>query len=100
MSRYALTVPARADLFAIWDYIAEESGPDRADRMITELHEAMHKLAEMPGMGHVRDDLANEPLRVWPVHAYLVIYRPDTSPLQVVRVLHGARDLKAILGDE
>jgi antitoxin ParD1/3/4/toxin ParE1/3/4 len=100
MSRHVVTAPARADLFAIWQYIAEQSGLDRADHVIAELHQAMRKLAETPGMGHIRDDLADESLRVWSVFSFLVIYRPKTSPLQVVRVLHGARDLKTILGDE
>jgi plasmid stabilization system protein ParE len=30
---------------------------------------------------------------------YIVVYRPDTSPLQVVTVLHGKRDIKAFLGE-
>ncbi len=60
----------------------------------------MQKLAETPGMGHVREDLADESLRVWRVFSFLVIYRPDTSPLHVIRVLHGARDLEGLLGDE
>ncbi len=85
-------------LFDIWSYIAEQSGLDRADQVILRLHDAMQKVASTPGMGHVRSDLADETLRVWPVHNYLVIYRPDTSPLEVVRVLHGARDLGSLLG--
>jgi len=68
--------------------------------VFTELQYAMQKLAETPGMGHVREDLADESLRVWRVFSFLVIYRPDTSPLHVIRVLHGARDLEGLLGDE
>lgn len=56
----------------------------------------MRRLAQHPGLGHVRDDLADETLKVWPVHSYLVIYRPDSSPLQVVRVLSGYRDIAAM----
>lgn len=44
------------------------------------------------------DDLADERLRVWSVHTYLVIYRPGTVALEVVRILSGYRDLTAILG--
>lgn len=70
-----------------------------AKRVQADLRSAMRKLAEMPGMGHLRHDLADEPLRFWSVFSYLIIYRPDTSPLQIVRVLHGARDIKSILQD-
>lgn len=51
-----------------------------------------------PHLGHLRTDLADEHVRVWTVHTYLVIYRPDTVPLQIVGVLHGYRDLTAIMG--
>lgn len=57
----------------------------------------MRRLAEMPEMGHSREDLADEPLRFWPVHSYLIIYRPDRSPLEVVRVLSGYRDIAELL---
>jgi antitoxin ParD1/3/4/toxin ParE1/3/4 len=58
----------------------------------------MRRLAQTPGMGHLREDLADEPLRFWPVYSYLIIYRPETDPLEIVRVLHGARDVRAVLG--
>jgi hypothetical protein len=31
------------------------------------------------------------------VHSYLVIYRPETRPLQIVRVLSGYRDIATLL---
>lgn len=58
----------------------------------------MHRLGESPGIGHLRQDLAVEPLRFWTVHNFLIVYRPEARPIQVVRVLHGARDVQAILG--
>lgn len=42
-------------------------------------------------------DLASESLRFWPVYSYLIIYRPNSEPIEVVRVLHGARDISAIM---
>ena len=53
----------------------------------------------MPGMGHFRSDLAAEPLRFWRVRNYLVVYRSEKTPIEIVRVLHGARDAQVILGD-
>jgi antitoxin ParD1/3/4/toxin ParE1/3/4 len=56
----------------------------------------MRRLADFPGIGRARSDLSDETLRVWAVYSYLIIYRPDTKPLQVLRVIHGARELKRI----
>lgn len=96
MSRFVLTPAARADLTEIFDYISQDN-PNAARRVLAELRGAMRKLAEMPEMGHYRRDLADEPLRFWPVYSYLIIYRSEARPLQVVRILHGARDIRRLL---
>lgn len=98
MSGYLVTPAADADLSEIWRYVAAESGVFRADKLEDKLHAAMHRIGNMPGIGHLRLDLADEALRFFRVHSYLIIYRPETTPVQVVRVLHGARDVQAILG--
>jgi len=43
-------------------------------------------------MGFRRDDLAPE-LRAWPVGNYLIFYRVQNNTVDIVRVIHGARDL-------
>lgn len=96
MGRFVLTPAARADLNEIFDYISRDN-PDAAHRVLEELRAAMQKLARMPDMGHFRRDLVSGPLRFWSVYSYLIIYRPEARPLQVVRVLHGARDVQRIL---
>ncbi len=98
MSGYALTPAADADLAELWQYVAQASGPSAADRVEAELHSTMLLLATSPGIGHVRTDLADETLKVLAVHNYLIIYRPTTRPIQVIRVLHGARDIAANFG--
>jgi plasmid stabilization system protein ParE len=99
MGRYVLTAEARADLAEIADFIRQDS-PGAARRVVESLREAMAKLADLPEMGHVREDLAPTPLRFWPIYSYLVIYRPESRPLQVVRILHGARDVRRLLEDD
>ena len=37
-------------------------------------------------------------IRFWTVCLYLIVYRPDPRPIEMVRVLHGARDIAAVLG--
>ncbi len=68
MTRYTFTPEAEDDVDEIWEYIAEDD-IGSADRVIGEIHEAVETLADLPGMGHRRDDLADEALRVWPVHS-------------------------------
>jgi plasmid stabilization system protein ParE len=58
----------------------------------------MIKLAKNPGMGHRRDELADKRHRFLLVSSYLIVYRHETKPLQVVRILHAARDVQSILG--
>ena len=96
MARFVLSPEARDDLREIRGFIARDSA-NAARRVLSELRAAMSRLAEMPEMGHFRADLADEPLRFWPVHSYLIIYRPDRKPLEVVRVLSGYRDIAELL---
>ncbi len=97
MPGFVLSRPAADDLADIHSHICQDD-PAAAQRVLEDIRAAMHRLAEHPGLGHVRDDLADETLRVWTVRSYLVIYRPHAVPLQVVRVLGGYRDIAAILG--
>jgi toxin ParE1/3/4 len=94
--RFVLSEPAAGDLRDIYDYIAADD-PVAARRVLEDIRTAMHRLADHPGLGHLRDDLADEALRVWTVYTYLVIYRPDARPLQVVRVLSGYRDIAVLV---
>lgn len=96
MSRFLLSPEARADLEEIVDFIAADN-PAAAERVLGELKAAMQRLAEMPLLGHLRQDLTAEPLRFWQVYSFLIIYRPEKSPLEVVRVLHAARDVRRLL---
>ncbi len=91
-SAYVLTPLAGADIRAIVRYIALRN-PEAARRVRSELEHTMRRLAEQPAVGHIRDDLAPPTYRFWPVYSYLVIYRPETKPMQVVRVWHGARGI-------
>lgn len=94
--RYSLTAEARADLSEIDDYLSEQSA-QAAAVVRTKLRAAMRKLGARPGMGHFRQDLADEPLRFWPVYSYLIIYRAEIRPIQIIRVLHASRDVQRLL---
>ena len=100
MSQFLLAPAAKSDILAIWTYYAAEVGDvELADRMRDEIFGGIRAAALKPDIGHLRRDLADEPLRFWRVRKYLIIYRSETKPMQVVRVLHGARDVQAMLGE-
>jgi antitoxin ParD1/3/4/toxin ParE1/3/4 len=99
MSAFIISPAARTDLVEIWDYYAVElENPNVADRTRDEIFAAFRTLAKSPGRGHFRNDLASESLRFWLVRRYLIVYRSEKSPLEIVRILHSSRDVQAILG--
>ena len=98
-SSFILTPSAARDIDQILEYILNASGSNRALYVHTRLYEGFSKLGENPGLGHIRDDLADEALRVYAVFKYLIIYR-STKPLQIVRVIHGARDVPSAFAED
>lgn len=98
MSAYFLTPTAAEGIESIWEFIAEDSGVRRADKVVDDIFAAIENLSDMPGMGHGREDLADETLLAWPVHSYLIVYR-DRRPLEVVHVVSGFRDLFELFVD-
>ncbi len=91
MKRFVLSPAATADVEQIEAFL-DEHAPHATDAVLGGLRGAMRRIAATPGLGHLREDLVDEPLRFYPAWSYLVAYRP-TDPVEVVRVLHGARDV-------
>jgi toxin ParE1/3/4 len=89
---------ARHDLTDVFRHIAEVN-PDAAARCVRQVDQKARLLALSPQMGQVAEELAAE-LRRFPVGNYLIFYRPTGRGIEVVRVLHGARDWAALFRDE
>ena len=98
MIKFVLTARAEADLFAIRDYIAQDSR-EAANKVIGKFEECFDRLAKMPGMGHFRTDLLPKRYKFWSIYSYLVVYRWKSAPIQIVAVIHGARDLEAFFDE-
>jgi plasmid stabilization system protein ParE len=81
----------------IWRYIKEQSSLEIADRVETAIREKFEFLAKTLGAGHLRKDLTDADVKFFPVYSYLIVYRRETTPLQIVSILHGRRDLEQIL---
>jgi plasmid stabilization system protein ParE len=96
-ARYVLAPQAARDLVNIWQYLTENASHATADRVESVSKEKFAFLAENPRAGHTRKNLTDETVRFFPAYSYLIVYRTGTSPLQVVSILHGRRDLEKIL---
>jgi toxin ParE1/3/4 len=81
---------AEFDLVEIWTNIANDD-PLAADSQLDRIDEACTMLAQYPHSGPKREDLAPA-LRFYPVGNYLIFFTIADDGINVVRVLHGARD--------
>jgi len=86
-------------------YLEEQASLEVAERFLSAAEETFGDLARMPGMGRRRElpgpQLSD--IRQWAIQGfdkYLVFYRPVTDGIDVLRVLHGARDIEHIFDEE
>ena len=93
---FRLTPSAERDLGQIWQYIAQDS-EQAANRVLSAIEKALWRIVETPGIGHLREDLSSCRSRFVLVHSYLIVYRLETTPLLILRVLHAARDVQSLL---
>ncbi|PQV62519.1 toxin ParE1/3/4 [Abditibacterium utsteinense] len=96
MKKLIVSPPARADLREIWDYIAGDS-LNAADTLSETFYEKFELLRATPEAGRQRSDLKSS-LRSFPVGRYVIFYRVSDGAIEIVRVLHGARDVDSLFG--
>jgi len=89
--RLRVSRTARADLDAIFDYWAKRASPEIAARLLYSLRDRFLLLAELPEIGRDCADIAPR-VKIFPAGKYLIYYRKVRGALQIVHVLHGARD--------
>lgn len=97
MTGYIVAPDADDDIYRIWRFLYTSASLDTANRVEAELYAAFSDLARAPGQGHQRSDLTSHPVLFFTVYSYMIVYRVRT-PLEIVRVLHGNRNVKRILG--
>jgi toxin ParE1/3/4 len=85
---------AEADIDDIYLHIALDNVA-AADRVVLRILSAEQRLLVFPEIGQARPDLLPG-LRHWPVGNYLIFYRITDETLEIVRVVHGARDLPVL----
>ncbi len=104
MSRYRLSRQAVTDLDEIWDYIGiEKNRPTAAKRVIAQLYATFAKLADHPELGMRRDDL-REHVRMFcprkPARNYAVFFQSMPDGIEVITIIHAARDFPQLFGSE
>ncbi len=97
MTSYLLTPQAVHDLEEIHDFIAADN-PNAALRFIDLLEEKFEMISQTPSMGRIREELAPS-LRSFPAGTYVIFYRPLREAVQIIRVLHGARDIEVVFDE-
>ncbi len=85
------------DLEAIADYIAADN-PTRAQSFVQELRERCRLLGDFPESARSFPELGKD-ARILPYRNYVIIYRNLRDQVLISRVIHGARDILAVLSD-
>jgi toxin ParE1/3/4 len=93
---------AERDLVEHYAVIARDKiGP--AERFLREAEESFQRLARTPSLGQKWDSPLPHltGIRVYPMPSsfrkYLIFYRPVRNGVEILTVLHGARDLETVL---
>lgn len=101
MLRTTLSGAARQDLSDVWEFIARDN-PRAADKVLKEVSSTLELLVLNPEAGRLCH-FKNPKLAgvysyvIGQFHNYIVFYRFTGHTLEVVRLLHGARDIEALL---
>lgn len=102
--RVTVLPAADADLDDLFAYLLPES-PTAAFKFLAAADKTFESLLKHPNIGFRREsknpDLKD--MRTFPVKGFpklIVFYRPTENGIEVIRILHGARDLLAVLEEE
>lgn len=88
---------AEADLSAIADWIGEDD-PRRAASFVRELQGRCMSLASRPRRFPIAREIGGVPIRKLGHRGYLIFYAVLEDRVEVIHVVHGARDWAALLG--
>ena len=94
MNRCTYSPAARLDLIELHDYIARDR-PAAAARFIDRLEQTCAWLAINREIGE-RVDWVRQGARMFPVGNHIIFYTIVEQDIQVLRVVHGARDFNLL----
>jgi toxin ParE1/3/4 len=95
--RIRVAPQARADLDAIWLYIAQQSSSDSiATRIIASITDKFGLFARFPHLGKSLESDLRPHVRTFPVNNYVIFYSLKMGELRILRIIHANRDAQAI----
>jgi toxin ParE1/3/4 len=86
------------DLLQIWSYLEQEASENKGGEQVDQIRLASKRILEWPNSGRARDELVLG-MRSIVVRPYVIFYRAAANEVQIVRVLHGRRDIETIFAD-
>ncbi|CAN5633497.1 type II toxin-antitoxin system RelE/ParE family toxin [soil metagenome] len=98
MAQILFTPIATEDLRQIWIYIAENAGSETANRFLSEIKNKCETIAEFPESGRARHEFLIN-LRSFPFKKYVVFYLPLKDGIEVLRIIHGSRDIEQVFDE-
>lgn len=98
MTLVKYSTDAQSDFADIAGYIALDS-ENQAIAFVARLRQAADRIARSPRIYRLRDDIAPG-LRVAAVGNYLLLFRITAEGIEIVRAVHGARDLNRLFAGD
>ena len=94
MTQVYKSAAASIDLDNIWFYIASDH-PVAANAFLRRIFARCQSYARQPQLGESREELGRD-VRCFSVERYVVYYKPITDGIELIRVLHGYRDIQQL----
>lgn len=92
---YRLLPQAKSDIEEITSYISADS-PAAAQRWFDRLQERFVAIGAMPEIAPARPEIGPD-VRLFPFDRYVILYRAESGNADIVRIVHGSRDLETWL---
>ena len=94
---------ARRDVLSSADYLDEHGSQETAQRFLDATQITFEALAKMPNLGVLCAfrKPALRRIRRWPVKGFenwLIFYQPKRNGVEIVHVIHGAREIESLFG--
>lgn len=86
---------AQRDVEEISDYLFVNASWHVSERFVEQVHEAIELLRDQPTAGAIADLPECPNVRIWGIAGFpshLIYYRPTTLAIEVLRVMHSARN--------
>ncbi|MEG4445675.1 type II toxin-antitoxin system RelE/ParE family toxin [Microcoleus sp. AT9_B5] len=92
MNRYIIAPSASRDLNEIIDYFANLN-VEKGERLIAAFEKKCQNLINFPMIGRIYEEIRAD-LRGVPLDGYIILYQLTDNTLEILRVVHGSRNLK------